>query len=546
MIGKVMPKRRDGRSSFRSLIQYVAVGVKNGRQIEKIRASGSFNILDLSTAAAEMEACAHANPRCPSPAMHFMMSWRPGENPADQQIRDAVWHALNRLGLTECQVVWGVHDDTDCIHVHVAVNRVHPETYRAIDPAHGWTKNELERACREIEVVQGWEIETRGKYAVVDGQVVTVEKAKHEKRVSQPARDFEARTGERSAERIAIDEAAPIILSAVTWAELHIKLAAIGARYLTKGSGAILAIGETHVKASKAHRDATLSKLTKRLGGFEPAQESLQVVTRAPQPIKPMPGIWSDYAEARVTVKTGRKRARQKLARTLRRQFQELKALQYAERRDFYNQDWLGRGYEMHTARSRLAARHAAQRVSLREQQQAQRQAVSKHWRLISFREALAQNRKQPELAHAVLDALRHKKPIAALYGPDVPAKPIDIRSFTSQAQRHSVIYRSVSGASFVDFGRKILVQSHEDVSAILAALQVAAQKWGGKVTIGGPEPYQRLAIRLALAEGIKIANQDLHPIIEQERAMLAGFRQLGSNLPQRHKQQGDNHEPHY
>jgi len=56
-------------------------------------------------------------------------------------------------------------------------------------------------------------------------------------------------TGEKSTERIGQETAAPIIRAAETWEELHQKLAEQGIAFERKGSGAILHIGETIIKA---------------------------------------------------------------------------------------------------------------------------------------------------------------------------------------------------------------------------------------------------------------------------------------------------------
>ena len=63
-------------------------------------------------------------------------------------------------------------------------------------------------------------------------------------KLSTSARDFEERRGERSAERVGIEDAAPIIRRANSWRELHEGLAAEGMRFETKGSGALLWLGE--------------------------------------------------------------------------------------------------------------------------------------------------------------------------------------------------------------------------------------------------------------------------------------------------------------
>lgn len=547
MIGKVMNKRRDGLSSFFALVNYTALGIKGGKVIEKIEAAGCYNLLGVDTAIAEMKACAIQNTRCHDPAFHFMLSWREGEAPTLEQVKASVQHALKRLGLEECQAVWGLHNDTECLHVHVAVNRIHPETYRAIDPAHGWTKNELEKACRELELAQGWAIEESGKFTVDNGKVVWKSEAKErtakrDRRISQTARDFETRIGEKSAERIAIELAAPIIQAATSWQELHRQLAAIGIAYHRKGSGAVLQIGDEFVKASSAHRNAAIGCLTKRLGEFLPPFEDLVIPPREPQPVTPMPEGWIDYAKTRRKRKITKRLAREKLNSSLKAQFRELKAAQFTERKNFYAQGWKGRGTAMRAERSLLAAMHAAQLAAIREHQKMARAEFGQRWRRFStFREVLIGFRDAPEKGQAVHDELRYSTKQASLHGPNGVATLTDIRGYRGHARGRFVAYSSTAAptvSSFIDYGRKIHVHQQQDASTILAALQLAAQKWNGQVTLGGPDAYKAVAIRLALAQGIKVTNPELQPLIQQERAYLEQLGQSHSTPLPSHAQQ--------
>jgi hypothetical protein len=71
----------------------------------------------------------------------------------------------------------------------------------------------------------------RGLYAMgTDGRVDRLRpREQSERQPSARARNLEERTGQRSAERIAIEEAGTIIRQARTWRELHTALAAQGA-----------------------------------------------------------------------------------------------------------------------------------------------------------------------------------------------------------------------------------------------------------------------------------------------------------------------------
>ena len=70
---------------------------------------------------------------------------------------------------------------------------------------------------------------------------------------------------------------------------------------------------------------------------------------------------------------------------------------------------------------------------------------------------------------------------------------------------------------SFVDKGKQIDVHDWNDRASALAALQLAAQKWG-HFTVEGREDYQALCAHLAAEHGFKITHPELQERIQQER----------------------------
>ena len=89
MIGIIGNPRKDGKTSFDTLIKYCA---KDGRASY----TGMQNIHFPESAADEMESLAFENPRCKDPLMHVILSWREMELPTNGQIDEAVKIALNR------------------------------------------------------------------------------------------------------------------------------------------------------------------------------------------------------------------------------------------------------------------------------------------------------------------------------------------------------------------------------------------------------------------------------------------------------------------
>jgi len=68
-----------------------------------------------------------------------------------------------------------------------------------------------------------------------------------------------------------------------------------------------------------------------------------------------------------------------------------------------------------------------------------------------------------------------------------------------------------------VDKGREIDIHDWRNKDCILAALQLAAQKWGS-FQVNGNDGYKGLCVKLAAEHGFKISNPELQASIESER----------------------------
>ncbi len=218
----------------------------------------------------------------------------------------------------------------------------------------------------------------------------------------QKKRDMENRTGEKSAHRIAIEDGAAIIKQAQTWEQLHRELAAKGMRYEKTGSGATVFVGDVGVKASDVDRNASLAKMQKRLGAYQPAPQRQQVAQREPEPIKPdVPG-WKDYITGRKAHYAEKNAA--KLAQD-KRQEQERKQLaeqQKARRDELMRGNWKGKGEVLNAMRSVIAAEQAAEKAALKEKHQKEREQHRQRFRPLSRPGAVAADAEKPGACRAV------------------------------------------------------------------------------------------------------------------------------------------------
>jgi hypothetical protein len=528
MIGKIPDKRRDGKSSFRDLIAYCA-----SKDPAKAIHVGYQNILSPETAAVEMEALATDNKRCKNPVFHMILSWREMELPTNKQADEAVEIALKELGLSDCQALWVLQNDTHNRHVHIVVNRIDPETGRAIIPANGWTKKALERAARKIELAQGWEIERSGFYAVDAEGKITEKTRSGEPSVSSSARDGEAHTATKSAERICQETAAHVMREARTWEELHEKLAEQGITFERKGSGAILSVNGVIVKASKAGRDISLSKLEAHLGAYRQRENSVIVEDRPKEAVKRVnaSGVksnWECYTTSREKYFSEKKEAAAALASQQKEERAGLYRVQKAEREKIFSRSWKGMGASLNRARSVMAAKQQSEKLNLKDKHSHERAEIKKRFpaRFPNFKTWLETAEENPEafLSFRYQDA----GTIRGTREPHDTVPTPDIRAFTPSVwNKGGVAYRALgeNNAQFIDYGKKIVMAEKCGEEAILAALQLACQKWGSAV-VNGSDEYKRKCAELAIRHNLKLSNPELAARVEEGRKGMS--QQIG------------------
>ena len=241
-------------------------------------------VMSLDTSAVEFRAVA-AHSRATNPYLHLIISWRDGEHPTNTQAFEAGRAALASLGLDAHQYVMAVHrEETGTDHLHVAVNRVHPETFRAAHLSKSYYA--LDRAMRELEVRQGWERDN-GPYEVRYREDGTPEIARADREhdggdrvdasanVKTRARDGRAWTGDRPFTEW-VREAAPALKEALdrdgaSWNDVRAALAAFNLELREKGSGFVV-VDRTDerlvAKASHIGRFASRGRLEQQLGPF--------------------------------------------------------------------------------------------------------------------------------------------------------------------------------------------------------------------------------------------------------------------------------------
>jgi hypothetical protein len=530
-------------SHIKDLTDYIRDPQQTNPEEKVLYANGrGFLCDDHKSQQAEMIALASEAVRSRNPVAHYVMSWHEGEQPSPGQVEEAVNIFLDELGLKDHQAIYALHKDTDNIHLHIAINRVHPESLKVIMPNKGFDIEAAHKAIARIEQAQGWQREQNGRYALLEnGELGREQPAQGKPRQpSQPRRDMEQRTGEKSAERIAIEQAAPIIKKATSWRELHRQLAEQGMRYEKTGSGATLFVGDIGVKASSADREASLGKLQKRLGAYEsplPLQQQQaadEQTERKPEPIKAnLPG-WETYITGRKAHYAAKEKATLEQRKKHDAERQRLAKEHKAQRDAILVRKWKGEGHVLNGLKSVMAAEQAAEKAELQEEHNKERKQLQQQYRPYPDLEQWQRQQHNPELAnqwrYRASEPQRIEGDKTDIIKPEPPT-PRDIRAYTPEIHGQEVHYTRKDeagagrGVSFVDKGRIIDIHDWRSRDTVLAALQLSAQKWGSfKVT--GNDEYKAICASLAAEHGFKLSNPELQESIQKERQKIQQERQ--------------------
>lgn len=263
-------------AAFKSSALYLA-GRTNGLSTDRVAWMEARNLetTDPLAASAIMEATAAQNLRCKKPVYHFVLSFDPkdarrGKLPPEV-LREIAGEAIERMGLTEHQMLVYAHKDTKHPHMHFLINRVHPTTGKAFDRHNDGRR--LTELCREIarerelniprDKERIRELEKVDDFDLVESLDAPTEgeywQAKREEREPQIAMGKEEVKALR-------EKVQGHFYNAKDWHDLTARLGAQGVFLQRKGQGLVLAKGERFAKLSQMGKSVRLSELEDRFG----------------------------------------------------------------------------------------------------------------------------------------------------------------------------------------------------------------------------------------------------------------------------------------
>ncbi|MBW2191328.1 MAG: relaxase/mobilization nuclease domain-containing protein, partial [Deltaproteobacteria bacterium] len=223
---------------------------------------------------------------------HLVISLYPDDRRLERkELQHVVDRLADTLGFSEHQYIAVRHNDTDHEHIHVAINKIHPETFRIHSPA--WDHQKLFTGARALERELGLtplRSRTQGR-----------------EKIPQRAIDCEAHQGIDSFARWARENLRPALGASElrSWDRMHKVCSGLGVVIRPHGNG--LAFEDVargiRVKASFVGRELSKARLCEQLGAFQPASShQLEAARRAVHRYSPMPArapqsLWKEYEQ---------------------------------------------------------------------------------------------------------------------------------------------------------------------------------------------------------------------------------------------------------
>ncbi len=453
---------------------------------------------------------------------HLVVSFEPGERPGPAQLEDIEQELCAAIGLARHQRISALHTDRPHLHLHIAINKVAPDSFRCIEPYYGHRK--LMAACAALELKHGLASTNHG--------------LSKRTRPKGRAADIEAHAAEASFHSWVKDKIEARLLAALAgkpqWAGIHELLASEGLALKRRGAGLVIAgaHGGLAVKASAVNRAFSMKELISQLGPFQPAAAAPSTArpayARTPLQRVNTAKLYAAYARQREAGVDAKRRASEAIA-TARSSIYAA----YGERQREVRRSLLTRAGKK-ARRSELRLMRARELSALGPKRS---EAIAEigggyFFTWVSFLQARAQAGDKEALEALRASGAPGAKTAAAFVSAKdaASAKTILFQDLSPTVRRNGeVLYRLADGGVLTDESCRIRVDK-ASYQAVFAALALGAQRFPGQaLAIEGTPAFKKQAVEAAAAFKLDIAFSDR--ILEDERRALIVNQPPGSAI---------------
>jgi hypothetical protein len=527
MIAKIIPIKSVRKSNFSALIQYLTDPQDKSERISQIKVSNCYSD-DQIAALIEIQNTQEMNKRAKSDrTCHLVMSFPEGERLFFADLNAIEDRFCDALGFTGHQRFSVVHDDTNNLHMHIAINKIHPINLTIHNPYYDYKK--VAKLCEQIEQEYG---------------LTTVNHEILKDQASRVAQEIEARTGVESLLGWIKREALTEIKDSDNWQDLHEVLKTHGLEIKERGNGFVLVANSgVAVKASSVDRSLSKGNLTQRLGAFVQNEHSTQSSQQNTKQYQPRPlqnridtsKLYARYQQEQVN--SARQRSIQwAILRQSRDQLIERAKREAKLKRNLIKSIKAGR-----LAKKALyATAHQQFKTTIAviksDYQKAYQHSKANHSRMgwldwLAFEaklgnaEALAvlRSRRVGQFKGNQVSAEQsHDDSIANSHFKDGFIKDSSVESIT----KIGTVTYTAGSATIRDDGKRLIVLPDTTQDALADILHVAMKKYGSHLAINGTEQFRFEVAQVAVQNQMRVTFDDKQ--LEQYRQELLKQHALG------------------
>jgi len=530
MIAKAIAMKVAEKSHFSKLVAYITDAQDTTFRIGEVSVTNCYSD-GHNDAIYEVLNTQMQNRRATSDkTYHLIVSFRAGEEVSPETLQAIEAELCTGLGFKEHQRISAVHQDTENLHIHIAINKVHPVKHTLHTPFRDYKI--LAKLCAHLEQQYGLEVDNHSS---------------QRNHTAGRARDMERHSGVESLISWIQQKALDAIKQASTWAELHAALYENGLSIKPRANGLALSTLDESigVKASSVARELSKGKLEQRLGTFQSADEqSLSTITvkqrydRAALTINPVTpeqseqlkkikkpitstDLYNLYQSERLDSTVIRIEALQKARTQHQADIQQVKDKAASKRL------WLkaliqpGINKKLLLALTGKSLQADIKRINADYRQQ--RQSLYAQNRRFTWLDWLQQQATQGN--PNALQILRQRQSNAEvkgnyLVGIKTPSEHFAPQQSTAKVTKKGTVFYLHNKAVIKDDGNRFHVAADADQAILTSALIYAMNRHGYQLSIQGNDLFQENVVRASVKAGLNISFDQDH--LEQRRVQLS------------------------
>lgn len=507
MIVKHIPMNNQAKSSFAGLVNYITDTQNKSERVDFVNVSNCQSHT-LKAATCEVLAVQHQNTRATGDkTYHLIVSFRAGETPNERTLKEIEKRVCDSLGYSEHQRISAVHTDTDNMHIHIAINKIHPKTKTMHEPFKAY--------------------KTLAGIAEILEQDYSLEQDNHKtlKTLAEgKAEDMECHSGVESLKNWIRRECLEDMATADSWKAIHALLNEKGVELKTRGNGLVFESGGVQVKASTVGRQFSKSNLEVKFGEYKPSTLSTPKKGYVKKPTQFKVNTTELYAQYLKEQNNNTVKKKIALANLRKRKEQKIGSAKIVSK-------FKRKGIKLlkidHLAKKVLYSQtHALLGIKLKEiheQARLDRKAVHEQYARLSWADWL---RSEAVGGNSLaLDALRAREQSNGLKGNNIQAsgeKSSDKKTVIDGiTKKGTQIYKG----KIRDDGHRVKVTGQVTDEQIKEALEIVKSKYGKYITLNGTPNFQSVVVEVAAKYGLDVQFKDKY--LEAERVRKAE----GSNM---------------